>query len=598
MSTSLIYKHNITTKDGTEIPFWIRGDDMVHATNIYKATKKHFHAYQITQTGIKDITNVQNKTGLTKYQLVKTKKGGLDSGTWIHKELIRYYCKWISLELEKLVIKLLDGLENKDKSKWIFDIKADNERLTEENNRLNSLIQIKSSTHVEPQLLEYKLTLNDKSEMIIPVRSDGMINATVLCKAANKRIYDYLRLESTEAYLQALSRKTGQHVKDLIRSNIGGNHSGTWIHRKVAYNLAQWCDPNLAVQVFDWFTTDNIVQNKIKHINSTLVLNNIEIQVRPEDGYVNLTQLNKAGGKNYFHWKENNKTKAFLEALSLSIGLPMDKLIKYESGPIQIRATWAHPQVAINNAQWISPEFDVQVSAWIFELLTTGSVQAGNEKSTKELDNYYKEQLSVEKIKYNEIEVKYERMLKPVIANKYSEKDIRENIEEMRVNLLRSLPSIVNRCHVYSAVIDIQIKDGVFEVVYKVGFTSDVNERFKQHKKSYPMFIPIAIMPVSSIKIESEVHASIPSELRVKYNNEREIYKYDDLPSKFVEYIQDIVQAKDVHNKDDRIKELENFLRIYKLEAEISNLKLENSRLKADIEINNLKLELKSYNKE
>ncbi len=198
------------------------------------------------------------------------------------------------------------------------------------------------------------------------------------------------------------------------------------------------------------------------------------------------------------------------------------------------------------------------------------------------INNYYKDQLSIEKIKYNEIEVKYERMLKPVIANKYSEKDIRENIEEMHVNLLRSLPSIVNGCHVYSAVIDIQIKDGVLEVLYKVGFTTDVNERFKQHKYSYPMFIPIAIIPVSSIKIEKEVHASIPSELRVKYNNEREIYKYDGLPNKFIEYIQDTVKAKDIQNKDNIIRDLKHAnelknkdIRIQELEKDIIIMKLQ-----------------------
>ena len=36
---------------------------------------------------------------------------------------------------------------------------------------------------------------------------------------------------------------------DLIRSDIGGDHSGTWVHRKVGYHLAQWISPHFAVQV-------------------------------------------------------------------------------------------------------------------------------------------------------------------------------------------------------------------------------------------------------------------------------------------------------------------------------------------------------------
>ena len=44
-----------------------------------------------------------------------------------------------------------------------------------------------------------------------------------------------------------------------------------------------------------------------------------------------------------------------------------------------------HPQVAINIAQWISPDFDVKVSAWIYELVLTGKVELGKEKSNDEL---------------------------------------------------------------------------------------------------------------------------------------------------------------------------------------------------------------------
>ena len=38
---------------------------------------------------------------------------------------------------------------------------------------------------------------------------DGYINATALCKAAGKRMYDYLRLENTKAFIFALESKTG-----------------------------------------------------------------------------------------------------------------------------------------------------------------------------------------------------------------------------------------------------------------------------------------------------------------------------------------------------------------------------------------------------
>ncbi len=458
-------KHINSTLVLNNIEIQVRPEDgYINLTQLNKAGGKEFSNY-IQNNKTKAFLDVLSSSlKLSRDQLVKYESGPIHKrATWAHPQVAINNAQWISPEFDVQV------------SNWIFD---KNERLTEENNRLNSLI--KSSTHVEPQLLEYKLTLGDKSEMIIPVRSDGMINATVLCKAANKLFATYRQNKQTEAYLQALSFKIGIPIEELIRSNVGGNHSGTWVHRKVAYNLAQWCDPNFAVQVSDWLD----------------------------------------------------------------------------------------------------------------ELLLTGQLQTENEKSSKELDTYYKDQLSVEKIKYNEIEVKYERMLKPAIANKYSDKDIRENIEEMRVNLLRSLPSIFVGCHVYAAVIDIQIKDDVLVVLYKVGFTTDVNERFKQHKKSYPMFIPIAIIPVSSIKIESEVHASIPSELRVKYNNEREIYQYDDLPSKFVEYICEIVKVKDVQNKDNIIENLKYTNKLQ--EKDIQILELESAKNIQEKDMKILELENKT----
>ena len=129
--------------------------------------------------------------------------------------------------------------------------------------------------------------------------------------------------------------------------------------------------------------------NQIFKSDKVLSLNNINIISRLSDGYINLTQLCQAGKKNYFHWKENKKTKAFLEVLSASIGIPMDKLIKYNTGSNSERANWGHPQVAINIAQWISPEFDVQVSKWVFELMVTGKVELGKEKSNEELNDKY-----------------------------------------------------------------------------------------------------------------------------------------------------------------------------------------------------------------
>ena len=111
------------------------------------------------------------------------------------------------------------------------------------------------------------------------------------------------------------------------------------------------------------------------------------IEHRDEDGYINVTHLCKAGNKKFTDWFRLDKTKAFLQALYVSAGIPVDTLIKYNTAYGKERATWSHPQVAINIAQWISPRFDVKVSAWVYEVMMTGKVDISNTKSYRQLQS-------------------------------------------------------------------------------------------------------------------------------------------------------------------------------------------------------------------
>ena len=120
---------------------------------------------------------------------------------------------------------------------------------------------------------------------------------------------------------------------------------------------------------------------------SNLLLNNIEIIYRREDGYINATKLCQAGEKQFRAWNQNDKTKRFLEVLSSTVRILTVEIIKHEQGRNGERHTWVHPQVAINIAQWISPEFDVQVSKWVYELCITGNVSLDSKITTQELDN-------------------------------------------------------------------------------------------------------------------------------------------------------------------------------------------------------------------
>ena len=110
-----------------------------------------------------------------------------------------------------------------------------------------------------------------------------------------------------------------------------------------------------------------------------------QIENRESDGYINVTNLCKAGGKQFKHWKSLNKTFDFLEVLSNAVGITTAFLIQYQTGYGSTQGTWVHPQVAINIAQWISPQFDVKVSSWVYEIMMTGKIDITNTKSYKEL---------------------------------------------------------------------------------------------------------------------------------------------------------------------------------------------------------------------
>lgn len=88
------------------------------------------------------------------------------------------------------------------------------------------------------------MTLNSKKQ-------DGYINATFLCKNANKLFGDYQRLNVTQSFLDALFGDMGIHISELIQVKKAGNpqEQGTWVHPQVAINLGQWLSPKISYKI-------------------------------------------------------------------------------------------------------------------------------------------------------------------------------------------------------------------------------------------------------------------------------------------------------------------------------------------------------------
>jgi len=84
---------------------------------------------------------------------------------------------------------------------------------------------------------------------------DGYADATAMCRANGKDLFDYQRLTRTTAYIQALAASLNLPADQLVlTTTTGPNHlRGTWVHPRLAVDLARWLSPQFAVWMDGWF---------------------------------------------------------------------------------------------------------------------------------------------------------------------------------------------------------------------------------------------------------------------------------------------------------------------------------------------------------
>lgn len=93
--------------------------------------------------------------------------------------------------------------------------------------------------------------------------------------------------------------------------------------------------------------------NLIKHSYNGAIVS------QEPDGYVSLTDMAKASDRQVSKYLENQSTKLFLEGLSQDLRIPLSSLIRTIRGKGKQQGTWAHPEVAIDFAQWCSVPFRI-----------------------------------------------------------------------------------------------------------------------------------------------------------------------------------------------------------------------------------------------
>ena len=95
------------------------------------------------------------------------------------------------------------------------------------------------------------------------------------------------------------------------------------------------------------------------------------VQQRVKDGYINATAMCQAVGRPWSRYWEARASKDYAQALSSALGIPIAELIQSLSGgDPRFQGTWVHPQVAIHLAQWLSPEFAVKVTGWVYDWMS------------------------------------------------------------------------------------------------------------------------------------------------------------------------------------------------------------------------------------
>jgi hypothetical protein len=374
-------KLKLPTGDFIDIP--IRSDGYMNATLMCKSHNKLFKHWE---------NNKETQ------EFIAINKGVIRNlqGSWIHPDLAIQLAQWLS---PMFAIQVSEEL---DRYKEVSNVNIENG---------NSVIEA-----VEEKVFACKLKLPSGELIDIPIRSDGYMNATLMCKAYNKRFNNWNQLKETQDCIEAIKSITGIPVIDLIAS-IAGNNGGSWIHPDLAIQLAQWLSPMFAIQVskeLDRYKQQVSQINNIENGNSTieavdkmftcqLKLSNekiIDVPIR-SDGYINATISCKAYNKRVDNWMRLEQTQKMITAIENDTSHVREHLIQtVTTGNKKLHGTYIHPDLQVTFCMWVSVDFAIQVSRWTRELLLTGKVELGKEKTPLELDEKL-EDLLTNKIRFD-----------------------------------------------------------------------------------------------------------------------------------------------------------------------------------------------------
>ena len=296
-------------------------------------------------------------------------------------------------------------------------------------------------------------------------------------------------------------------------------------------------------------TNENKKIKEIKPIILTkkpLVLNDITIEVDPVSMLINATQMCKAAGKLFGHYKSLDSTQTYLQALESNIGIPILELITVDVGGNH-SGTFVHRLVAVHLAQWLSPSFAVQVSLWVNEIMITGKVEIGNELNTEEIDNIWKKRV--------EEQDKYINQINILIKDSPVEERLNRTQSDKEAEYLETnfeWYKYTNHCVLYLA----YIGDGLIKLGYSDCGLVDREKKHMSSGNEFDQFRMIAAFNISSRKMETIIK-DLLTRYRIKYNKQYEIYKPENTLDNFCKMVESLLKDNDLKYQNELlIKEI------------------------------------------
>ena len=120
------------------------------------------------------------------------------------------------------------------------------------NSQLSNIGQQTFKSNIEKvndDFFNCNLILNDNKKFIIPMRKDGYINVTLLCKVSGKDIRKWKENKSSSELLNTFFSLTGIPVSELLNCTRVQKTQYTFAHPDIAMQIAQWCNPYFASSI-------------------------------------------------------------------------------------------------------------------------------------------------------------------------------------------------------------------------------------------------------------------------------------------------------------------------------------------------------------